>query len=203
MARTPEEQKQYMREYYLRTKHKRPKRERKPETDRVREALYRKNNSDKINEISKRWRTANPERMREHRKAWLDKYRSEHSETYHNKYFRERLKVDPNFDMAIRLRRRLWAALKHQGATRCTKHYALIGCSKQELAEHIQSQFLDGMTWDNRSEWHIDHIRPCCSFDLTDPDQQRECFNFKNLRPLWKRDNQTKGGKFIDSVDSE
>ncbi len=52
------------------------------------------------------------------------------------------------------------------------------------------------MNWDNRRTWHIDHIRPCASFDLTDPEQQKVCFNFRNLQPLFAIDNLKKGAKF-------
>lgn len=45
------------------------------------------------------------------------------------------------------------------------------------------------MTLVNHGLWHIDHIKPCCSFDLTKADQQRECFHFTNLQPLWAKDN--------------
>lgn len=49
--------------------------------------------------------------------------------------------------------------------------------------------FLPGMSWERRSDIHIDHIRPCASFDLTDPEQQKQCFHYTNLKPLWARDN--------------
>ncbi|MBW2472885.1 MAG: hypothetical protein JRE18_12495 [Deltaproteobacteria bacterium] len=68
--------------------------------------------------------------------------------------------------------------------------------SWEELAQHLESQFTDGMSWDNYGQWHIDHIRPCVSFDLTDPEQQKECFNYTNLQPLWAKDNLSKGGKW-------
>ena len=79
----------------------------------------------------------------------------------------------------------------------------LIGCEVDYLMYHIQEQFTKGMTWDNhgrgwygKKEWHIDHIKPCSLFDLTDPDQQRECFNFTNLQPLWAEDNRIKSNKY-------
>ena len=54
------------------------------------------------------------------------------------------------------------------------------------------------MTFDNYGTiWHIDHIKPCASFDLTDVNQQMECFNYKNLQPLWAKDNLAKGSTFI------
>ena len=55
------------------------------------------------------------------------------------------------------------------------------------------------MSWDNYGEWHIDHIVPCASFDLSDPNQQRICFNFRNLQPLWAKDNQRKQDKLPEN----
>ena len=67
----------------------------------------------------------------------------------------------------------------------------LVGCNYDSLLSHLENQFKDGMSWENYGfyGWHIDHIRPCASFDLTDPKQQRECFHFSNLQPLWAEDN--------------
>lgn len=79
----------------------------------------------------------------------------------------------------------------------------LTGCDIDYLMYHIQEQFTKGMSWDNhgrgnkgRKEWHIDHIRPCDSFDLRKPAQQRKCFHYSNLQPLWRDDNLTKGSKY-------
>jgi hypothetical protein len=52
------------------------------------------------------------------------------------------------------------------------------------------------MTWENRSKWHVDHIRPCASFNLFDPAQQAACFHFSNLQPLWAADNIRKSDKW-------
>ena len=45
------------------------------------------------------------------------------------------------------------------------------------------------MTWDNYGKWHVDHIIPVSRFDLTDPEQQKICFHFTNLQPLWGGEN--------------
>lgn len=71
-------------------------------------------------------------------------------------------------------------------------HYSL-GCTPSELRAHIERQFSKGMTWANRHLWHIDHIVPLASFDLTDPEQLRAACHFTNLRPLWAEDNLRKG----------
>lgn len=63
----------------------------------------------------------------------------------------------------------------------------LLGCKIPELKLYLESKFTSGMTWENYGfyGWHIDHIKPCAAFDLTIPEQQRECFHFSNLQPLW------------------
>lgn len=66
-----------------------------------------------------------------------------------------------------------------------------------DLMAHLERQFLPGMTWANRGEWHIDHIRPLCSFKFTTPDDAefRAAWALSNLRPLWALDNIRKNGR--------
>ena len=73
----------------------------------------------------------------------------------------------------------------------------LIGCSLEELKIHLENQFTKGMNWKNygRNGWHIDHILPCASFDLTDLEQRKKCFHYTNLQPLWEIDNIRKSDK--------
>ena len=58
-------------------------------------------------------------------------------------------------------------------------------------AKYLENKFQKGMNWKNQGRygWHIDHIKPCSKFDLSDPDQQKKCFNYKNLQPLWAAEN--------------
>jgi hypothetical protein len=74
---------------------------------------------------------------------------------------------------------------------------ALVGYRLADLMAHLERQFLPGMTWHNHGDWHIDHIRPLCSFDFQTPDcpQFREAWALTNLRPLWAGDNIRKGGR--------
>jgi len=76
----------------------------------------------------------------------------------------------------------------------------LTGCSFKELVSHIEAQFTKGMSWDvflckGRKGIHIDHIMPCDSFDLTKESEQKKCFHYTNLQPLWAFDNLSKGAK--------
>ncbi len=88
-------------------------------------------------------------------------------------------------------------ALKKGGASKAKHTLEYAGCSIEFLRWWIESQFLPGMSWDNwgtsANEWHLDHIYPCSCFDLTKEEQLRVCFGWTNMRPLWSRDNLSKG----------
>lgn len=90
------------------------------------------------------------------------------------------------------------------GISKAASTMTMLGCSSEELKAHLESQFLDGMSWDNYGYygWHIDHIRPCASFDLTKQEHQMECFHYKNLRPAWRFDNQSKGAKYKKALEA-
>jgi hypothetical protein len=103
----------------------------------------------------------------------------------------ERYATDPNFRLACCLRRRVRRLVS--GGSRSARTMELVGCSLAGLWLHLERQFQPGMSRGNYGEWHVDHVRPCASFDLTDPAQQRACFHFSNLRPLWGPENASKG----------
>jgi hypothetical protein len=74
----------------------------------------------------------------------------------------------------------------------------LLGCSTDQFLGHLEIRFQEGMTWENYGPvWHMDHVRPCASFDLRDPKQQRECFGWRNYQPLFAKDNLSKGAKIV------
>jgi hypothetical protein len=95
------------------------------------------------------------------------------------------------------LRARIWWEIKKRLAVRKEGHtIELLGCSLEKFLGHIESQFQKGMTWDNYGQWHVDHIRPCYSFNIMDKREQRVCFHYTNLRPLWAKENLKKGRKY-------
>ena len=106
----------------------------------------------------------------------------------------ERMKTDMAMVVTRRLRDRLREIT--MGRMKSGRVANLIGCSPSELKAHIESLFVAGMSWENRNEWHIDHRRPCSSFDLTDPKQVAACFHYSNLQPLWALDNLRKAAKY-------
>ncbi len=113
---------------------------------------------------------------------------------------RKRRLESPNYRIAQNLRGRLRVALIQQGVkNKSAKTFHLIGCSPSFLKEYLESLWLDGMTWENYGPqgWHIDHIKPCCSFNLELAEEQEKCFHYTNLQPLWADDNISKGGKIL------
>ena len=76
-------------------------------------------------------------------------------------------------------------------------HMELIGCSSDELKLHLEIQLKNNMNFDNYGEWEIDHIKPISLFNLNNENELLECFNYKNLQPLWRAENRRKSNKII------
>lgn len=100
---------------------------------------------------------------------------------------RLRYQSDINYRLSCLLRTRLTQSIIWSYKPENTLD--LLGCSVDELKEHLENQFTNNMSWDNWGKWHIDHIKPCNQFDLSIKEDRLECFNFTNLRPLWAKDN--------------
>lgn len=131
----------------------------------------------------RRFRARNPaavEKDRAYKQQWRVRNKSRIAA-----YVKRRRKAEPQFDIADRLRRRL----NHAVANKAGHTIDLLGCSIRFFMAHIEHRFAPGMTWANRGRWHIDHIRPVAKFDLTDTAQQRACFHYSNLQPLWADEN--------------
>ena len=115
-------------------------------------------------------------------------------------YVRFRSRRDPAFAIRLRLRARLVHVIRRHmtPGPRSVRRVIddSLGCSMSELMSHLESKFLPGMSWNNRNQWHVDHIKPLYAFDLTDPEQQAVAFHYSNLQPLWALDNMRKGGRW-------
>ncbi len=109
----------------------------------------------------------------------------------------EQRKTNPQILIRDRLAGRIRQALKKQNIVKSKATKDLTGCSISFLKEYLEKKFKPGMTWKNYGVkgWHIDHIIPCSRFDLTNLDQQKICFNYKNLQPLWALENLLKSNK--------
>ncbi len=117
-----------------------------------------------------------------------------------NKRRRERYKNEPDFRLRSLLRGRFGKALKSQNIKKKSHVLELTSCSMDFLRDYLSKQFEKGMSWDNRGEWHIDHRKPCASFDLSDKEEQRKCFHYTNLQPLWEKENMKKKATFNEAT---
>ena len=112
---------------------------------------------------------------------------------YYKKYNKTSRKLDIKFRLMWNLRARLNAAIKKNIKSKRT--IELIGCSVDFLKIYLERKFTKGMSWSNYGKWHIDHIKPCSKFDMSKLNEQHKCFNYKNLQPLWAKDNLSKHNK--------
>ena len=138
----------------------------------------------------KKYRKKNLKREREREREYKKKNNSKVQEYKANKYIN-----DPNYRIAQTLRVRMRKAVKNKSKT----SIKLLGADIETVLNYIESKFEEGMTWENYgvNGWHIDHIIPCSSFDLTNLEEQKKCFHYTNLQPLWAKDNMAKGKKII------
>lgn len=110
-----------------------------------------------------------------------------------SEYEKRRLLSDPLFRLKKNLRARLNVALRNR--QKVGSAIQDLGCSIEDFRRYLESKFEPGMTWDNYGQWHIDHIVPLASFDLTKHDDLLKAVHFSNLQPLWAEDNFSKSNR--------
>lgn len=193
-----DKKKEYKRRYYIKNK----------ESILLKNKEYREENREKLSEYSKEYREENREKLKEQKKEyrsrpevkekskqwWLDnpdkkkEYRNnsckDKEREYRKKWYKSYKNRKP---YALAWRTLLNNTLKRMSKKKENETIKLLGYSAIELKEHIESLFLEGMSWENYSEWHIDHIKMVSEFDKDTPVDIVN--SLKNLRPLWAKDN--------------
>jgi len=168
-----------------------------------REKEYRKKNKDKIKQKIKEYYEENKEYILKRRKEYNEKNKDkikEYKKNYkceHNKTPQKCIICKP-YSYLTKLQRKRVIHLLNSKKDKKTTEY--LGCDKKTLYNHLEKQFKDGMTWENKSEWHIDHIKPCASFNLELEEERIKCFHYTNLQPLWATDNLSKGDKYDEKT---
>jgi len=162
------------------------------EQNNERKRNYHAQNREKLNQKSREYAKANVDKRREYKKKWRENNRNKLREQKMERYY-----FDDNYRLKHNLSNRMRLAL--HGADKSSKTMELLGCDIDFLHDYIEAEFTPEMTWENYGTyWQVDHIRPCASFDLTDPAQQKICFHWSNLQPLKAIENQRKGAKIIE-----
>jgi len=190
--------KDYKKEYGIKNKEKISKEMKfyyelhKEEIKQHRDDWYQ-NNKEKSNRKSKEYREEHIEKTKQYRLKHKKEFRK-----YIREYLKKRKEVDINFKIICNLRVRLNKTIRNNQKRGTT--LLLVGCSIEYLRKYLESQFKKGMLWSNYGlyGWHIDHIKPCCQFDMSKPSEQRKCFHYTNLQPLWAEENLRKSDKIYD-----
>lgn len=156
---------------------------------------YKKDHKNQIKTKHKEYCIKNKKSMSLSHKKWL-KENKQHVRKYHS----DKYKNDIQYRLKCRLRGRISGLMGKVKMGSITKQLInFIGCSLENLKIHIESQFIEGMSWDNygikENQWSIDHIIPCSKFDHTSIEEIKKCHNYKNLRPMWHIDNMKKSDK--------
>lgn len=166
---------------------------------------YRKNNKEKITETAKKYRQT--EKYKKYRK----KYRKENKEKildqqrkrpdYFSEYKKIKYKNDIIYRITVLCRARVGEIMKIKNINKRNTTFEIIGCTPEFLKEYLEKQFVDGMNWENRGEWHIDHIIPLASAK-TEEEVYKLC-HYTNLQPLWAEENLRKGNKITPTDNTE
>jgi len=151
---------------------------------------YYREHKEKVAVYNKKYQEANRAVIKEQRKL----YRNSNKDILSYKFI-EKYKNDVITKLKVQLRNRLNKALKNNYKTGSAVRD--LGCSIEEIKAYLESKFQPGMSWENwtTSGWHIDHIVPLASFDLTNREELLKACHYTNLQPLWAADNLRKGSK--------
>lgn len=160
---------------------------------------YKKEYNEKNFEKIKNWPSSNPLRRKQYMDKWYNnednKNKAKVQQKEYNLRFKEEKKVnlkkrynnEPQFRITVLLRGRLYQMLKTKNIQKSNSSLDMLGCSIEEFKLYLEQQFKPEMNWENHGVvWEIDHIKPCDSFNLEILKEQYECFNYKNLQPLFK-----------------
>jgi hypothetical protein len=163
-------------------------------------------NADRLKLLQRTWRKNNPDRVAAHWKKSAEKIktdptaRAKRRKTERIQSAKKYATIDGKLKISCRNRMNKVLSRSLRGSLTSSK-LKYVGITAHELKQHLEGQFKDGMTWDNWSPsgWHIDHIRPLASFDLTKEDEREKAFHYSNLQPLWAKDNLSKGNNLRGS----
>ena len=143
-----------------------------------------------VNDYNKNYYVANQDRLLNKQKLY-NKENRDKINTRMNEYFKNRIRTDVNFRLIRNTRRRILQALNGKSKSSSTRD--ILGIDIDTYKKWIEFQMTPEMNWSNIE---IDHVKAICMLDVSDEEQLKEAFNWKNTQPLLKHDHQKKGTKF-------
>ena len=164
----------------------------------VADKKWREKNKDYMSEKSKNWY----EKNKEYRKEYYNKWRAENPEKWRESkrnYERTRKANDPLYKLIANFRTAIYQVLKENNIEKNGKYFEILGYTPEDLINHIESKFSEGMSWENYGDFHIDHITPISSFNIQEigDNEFMRCWELENLQPMWADENIRKSNKII------
>jgi hypothetical protein len=164
----------------------------------VADKKWRNKNKEKLDQYHKEWSEKNREHLREYHTKWREDNHNNLNE-YKRTYEKTKKDSDPKYKLASYTRTAIYTCLKERNISKYKNTFDLLPYSLDDLIQRLESQFKEGMSWDNYGEWHVDHIKPMSSFEFDSPEDIsfQECWSLGNLQPLWAKENLSKGSTYL------
>ena len=158
----------------------------KPETKERKSENHKKwseENRNHLNEYQKKWREKNIDKIRKTKRDYQQHLRD----------------TNPTYKLISYFRTAIYQVLKESNVEKNKHYFDVLKYTPEQLINHLEVQFTEGMTWDNYGEWHVDHIRPISSFNISEMGDSNfmECWCLDNLQPMWGEENIRKSNKII------
>jgi hypothetical protein len=149
--------------------------------------------------IHKNWSEKNKEHLKEYHKKWREENLDKWRETKRN-YEKTRKSTDPIYKLIGNFRTAIYTVLKENNVTKYGHYFEILGYQPEQLINHLEVQFKDGMSWDNYGEWHVDHKLPITHFNISEMGDSEfiKCWSLDNLQPMWGDENIKKSNKLLD-----
>ncbi len=154
---------------------------------------YRLNNFDAVNSRVKKYYENNREDLIQYKKGYYENNKPKLIKLS-KIYIKNKRKSNPLFRFKERISRLIRDSINNNGYVKTSNTQSILGCTYLEFRSYLESKFVDGMSWENCSEWHIDHIRPISW--AKDEEEIIRLNHYTNLQPLWAKDNILKGNRW-------
>jgi hypothetical protein len=158
---------------------------------------YKKHKEKRLN-YHKKWCENKREYLNQYHKEWREKNIDKHRENKRN-YEKTRKANDPLYKLIANFRTAIYTVLKENNMNKYGHYFEILKYSPDELSNHLETKFTDGMTWENYGEWHVDHIKPISSFNFNEVGDEEflKCWSLDNLQPMWGEENIRKSNKVL------
>ena len=165
---------------------------------KVADKKWREKNKDYLCEKHKKWSEKNREHLNEYHKNWRETNIDKHRENKRN-YEKYRKANDPLYKLIANFRTAIYQVLKENNLNKNGHYFVILKYTPEELIQHLESQFTDGMNWENYGDWHVDHKLPITYFRISEPGDEEfmKCWSLDNLQPMWGEENIKKSNKVL------